>query len=174
MGGKQIVGVSYTVDGGITWIRIRGDQIQPGSMPWSVPNVSSTECKVMVKGFVDGEVAGCDMSDRSFAIGMAADVTERKGNVTEGSVSVLVSPSPVKDRMEISYSLPGTGYVRLGIFDCRGRVVTCLEEGLRSPGLYSTRWPVSDGPRGIVAPGLYFVRLETPGSTVTRKVVVVR
>jgi beta-glucuronidase len=65
-------------------------------------------------------------------------------------------PNPFNPGTSIGYQLPVVSYVTLKVFDVLGREVATLAEGLRQPGLYTTRWNASGFPSGI-----YFYQLTT-------------
>ena len=72
------------------------------------------------------------------------------------------------------FSTPSPGHVRISMYDVRGRCVGRLVEGSMDAGVHTLTW---DGRGEIgtrVAPGTYFVRIESDGSSVTRKTAVVR
>jgi hypothetical protein len=81
----------------------------------------------------------------------------------------LPYPNPVRATVALSYSLSRAGRVRLGLFDVQGRVVRSMLDNMREAGRYSTSLDV-----GGIQPGLYFVRLQVPGTELRRRVVVVR
>jgi hypothetical protein len=55
-----------------------------------------------------------------------------------------------------------------------GRLVWILVDGVLPAGRHSATWSNVDLNGSAVAPGAYFVRMETPKTTQTRKVIVVR
>ena len=83
-----------------------------------------------------------------------------------------VSPNPTRGRALVEYSVPVAARVKLSIVDLQGRIVDVLAEGVLSPGRYQSAW---DGHRirGLNA-GLYFLRYEVPGRTLTRRLVLTR
>ncbi len=85
-------------------------------------------------------------------------------------VRLSASPSPVRASVNVSFTLPRTGAVDLAIYDVAGRRVATLADGSAREGRHSLTW---DGTRDL-APGVYFLRLEAAGESVTRKLVRVR
>ena len=83
-------------------------------------------------------------------------------------------PSPASAFTRIRYTLPADMRVSLVVFDATGRRIRTLAHGAQAAGEHVvTLNPASDG-TGRLAPGLYFVRLEVPGRTFTRRLVVLR
>ena len=59
----------YSINGGASWKAIKAVKGNPGSYNWTVPNVSSSGCKVkvMLKD-AGGATVGNDVSDGLFTI----------------------------------------------------------------------------------------------------------
>jgi photosystem II stability/assembly factor-like uncharacterized protein len=67
-----------------------------------------------------------------------------------------VHPNPIQPGSRVFFDLPRAGSVRLTLFDVHGRRVASLLEGTRDAGAHEV--PLA---RGQMAPGVYFLRLET-------------
>ncbi len=80
-----------------------------------------------------------------------------------------VTPAPVRSTAEVSYTVPEHGRVNITVMDIAGRVV----QTLRNEEVPAGRGSVSFDASGI-APGVYFVTMRTSGTTLTRKLAVVR
>ncbi len=76
-------------------------------------------------------------------------------------------PSPVRQLLTVSYTLPAPGPVAVTIFDIAGRQVATLCDSPFSPGTGIVLWDASSVPAG-----LYFLRVRTPAMARTRKIVV--
>jgi len=72
----------------------------------------------------------------------------------------------------VAFDMPSAGAVDLAIFDGAGRMVRGLIRGAREAGRHDVSWDGTDRSGAVVAPGAYFYRLELPGSSQTRRVVV--
>jgi hypothetical protein len=59
------------------------------------------------------------------------------------------------------------------VLDVLGREIARVADGHEPAGSFAMTWN-GDGPSGPVAPGVYFVRFEAGGESVTKRVVVVR
>ena len=79
------------------------------------------------------------------------------------------SPNPFAHGTSISYTLPASGYTTLKIYDTSGRLVTTLVDAEMSAGVYSMTWN-----RKNAASGIYFYRLTSGGSSLTRAMTVIR
>jgi len=81
-----------------------------------------------------------------------------------------IVPNPNHGRAHLSFALPSAASVRLSLIDVQGREVAVLARGTFEAG----RHPVEFDGRtssGRLSSGLYFVRLETPGSVAVQKMV---
>jgi len=77
-------------------------------------------------------------------------------------------PNPFSGETVITYTLPCGLHVTLEVYDLSGRLVETLVDGPQKAGLHRARW-ATEGP----AAGIYFCRLRTGDSELTRKMVVV-
>jgi hypothetical protein len=83
-------------------------------------------------------------------------------------------PNPFNPSTTISYELSARSRVRLDIFDAAGRRIKRLVDAVQDEGIHRIIWNGRDSNGSQVASGIYFSRLTTDGSTVTRKMVLVR
>lgn len=84
-------------------------------------------------------------------------------------------PNPFNPTTQILYDIPPSGgAVQLRIYGVDGRLVRTLVDGIEPAGRQSITWDGRDG-RGVrVAAGVYFYRLDAPGFSETRKMVMVK
>lgn len=75
-----------------------------------------------------------------------------------------VAPNPARDGCAVRFTIATPGTVRLEVLDAAGRRVRTLREGALAAGTHSIAWDGHDSDRRRTAPGLYFVRLSTPGA----------
>lgn len=85
------------------------------------------------------------------------------------SIPIQADPNPVLVAASIGFSLPTSGFVKLGIYDVQGREVARLVEEERREGFNQVRWT----PDGLPA-GIYFCRLEFGSKVETSKIVLLR
>jgi photosystem II stability/assembly factor-like uncharacterized protein len=78
-------------------------------------------------------------------------------------------PNPFNPSTTIHYSLPRAMVVRLVIYDVTGRLVRRLVDDLREAGEQRAVWDGTDQRGRTVGSGMYVYRLEAGGTTVTRK-----
>jgi len=78
-------------------------------------------------------------------------------------------PNPFNPATTIRYSVPGTQYVSLKIYDVLGREVATLVNGVKQPGYYAVTWDASG-----YSSGVYFYRLMTHDQGVARKLMLMK
>ena len=90
-------------------------------------------------------------------------------------LSLVVNPNPAAGSSALVFTLPSDAVVDLGVFDLAGRRVRALEAHERLPGGAHFRSWDGRGDNGEpLSPGLYLVRLDTPGARLTRVAVRVK
>ena len=78
-------------------------------------------------------------------------------------------PNPFNPTTTISYTLKSSGHVRLLVYDVLGRHVATLIDGVQSAGLHRVSF---SGER--LTSGVYFYRVENAGTSITKKMVLVK
>jgi len=92
-----------------------------------------------------------------------------------GGLALLQNaPNPFSRGTSIEFAIPpgGAEYARLSVFDITGRLVRVVFDGAREGGPDRANWDGLDGTGRRVPAGVYLYRLETPGRSVTRKLMV--
>lgn len=82
-------------------------------------------------------------------------------------------PNPVHGPADVvlRFAVAAPGRARLAVFDVVGRRVRVLAEGALGAGEHAARWDGRDDRQRDVGPGLFFVRLESPGYAATLRIV---
>jgi hypothetical protein len=118
---------------------------------------------------VDGAFAGSSFATESST---ATDVEEHQPPQTDALRST--GPNPFTRATTIEFSASRAGRVSLVIYDSKGRRVrTLADEELRS-GRSTRSWNGTNDAGQIVAPGIYFVRMENPATVKTQKLSLLR
>ena len=78
-------------------------------------------------------------------------------------------PNPFNNVTRLSYGLPESGRVRIGVYDVTGRLVTTLIDCEQIAGRYSVSWDAS-----AVSSGIYLVIMEAGGFKAMRKVMLLK
>jgi hypothetical protein len=84
------------------------------------------------------------------------------------SLTLLVTPNPLSQRLNISYALPRQGNVSLMLYSIDGRLVKMVYEGHKNSGIHNENLNFSG-----IANGIYFVILETATDYKSCSVVVI-
>ena len=83
-------------------------------------------------------------------------------------------PNPFNPTTTIPFVLDEETEVRLSIFDARGALVQVLANGTFPAGANDAVWNGRDLKGNTVASGVYFCRLDTPGTAQTRKLMLLK
>lgn len=83
-------------------------------------------------------------------------------------------PAPTASGVTVPLDLAEAGPVRLDVVDMLGRLVRRLHDGPLDAGRHDLRWDGRDASGGPAAPGVYVVRLQTPGASASARVTVLR
>jgi hypothetical protein len=84
------------------------------------------------------------------------------------------APNPFNPSTLLRFSLASVADVQMTIHDTRGRIVRRLRLDELQPGLHEVRWNGEDDAGAAVASGVYYVRLQAPGTDLSRPVDLVR
>jgi hypothetical protein len=103
----------------------------------------------------------------------ALDAPDVAANLSD--LMLAVFPNPMRESgTNVSFDVPGSPALDLSIIDVAGRRVRTLLRSAHSGGAGSATWDACDDSGVRVAPGVYFVRLESAAANATRKIVVTR
>jgi len=96
--------------------------------------------------------------------------------VEPGAVSrarlLAPSPNPFAGSTTVAWELPFAARAGVGIVDAQGRAVRALApRAMREAGRHVASWDGRDDAGAVVAPGVYFLRLETTGVAEMRRIV---
>jgi len=87
-----------------------------------------------------------------------------------GSTGLILEqnqPNPAISSTMISYRLLQADFVTLIVYDLCGKRIKTLVEALQKAGSYTVPWQTEQ-----VSPGIYFYRIQTGKSAITRKCIV--
>ncbi len=83
-------------------------------------------------------------------------------------------PNPFNPETTISYTLPASGRVKIEIFNVKGQKINKLYDSFTEHGTHSIVWNGRDEQGNILASGVYFCRIESEGSRLLRKMIMLR
>jgi hypothetical protein len=106
------------------------------------------------------------------ATGEGCAVTDAS-DPSRSAATLTIAPNPLTSRTTIRYSLaPGARSARMMVYTLAGRLVARILEGGSRDG--SITWDGRDGAGVPVCSGMYIVRPESEGSTVARRLILIR
>jgi hypothetical protein len=132
---------------------------------------------------------GCDPPQPSFFIGSVDYAPWLQSSPFDGAAAsasvdgdastlrgiVRCAPNPFFAATAITYAVPAPGGgVRVAVHDVGGRLVATLVSGLQDAGVHSVTWDGRDSHGEAVAAGVYFARMDAPGSSSTKKLTLLR
>ncbi len=83
-------------------------------------------------------------------------------------------PNPFNSQTVIGFSVAQKGVVELNIFDISGHKVKTLMNDFAAPGSYRLRWDGRDEKGRELPSGIYFYRLKSKSTTLTRRLILMR
>ena len=83
----------------------------------------------------------------------------------------LASANPSSGEARVTLALPRDGLVRVVLYDLAGRVQRTLFDGWRAAGTHTIAWEGRTEAGAAAPAGLYFIRAESEGQSVTRRLV---
>jgi hypothetical protein len=101
--------------------------------------------------------------------GTITDVTQSHEPLANEFTLYQNYPNPFNPSTHIPYSVRGSGFVSLKVFDVLGREVATLVNEAKPPGEYGVVFDGTNLPSGV-----YFYRLTAGGFTETRRMIVIR
>lgn len=166
-------GSSLEIEGDVTAIAAVGDGYDV------VADVlTSPTCPLVDAGESHPDLTATDLVGNARVLGPAVDVGAYEldaplavdARVAVSSLALEQNyPNPCHPQTEIRFHLPAREFVRLRVFDLRGRRVAELVNGERDAGLHQAVFDATS-----VAAGLYFYRLDAGSQVLTRRMVVVK
>ncbi|NNF07009.1 MAG: T9SS type A sorting domain-containing protein, partial [Candidatus Eisenbacteria bacterium] len=86
-------------------------------------------------------------------------------------VTLHAQPNPFGSSASISFALEDPGFARVSVLGIQGRQVKTLLQGMQPAGSRTLQWDGSNENGARVAPGVYFLKLETQETVRTQKIV---
>jgi len=88
---------------------------------------------------------------------------------------IRCAPNPASAATAIVYAVPAPGGdVRVAVYDVRGRLIETLASGFQEAGVHSVTWDGRDSRGVAVAAGVYFARMDAPGSSSAKKLTLLK
>jgi hypothetical protein len=163
--------LSFSRNRGIRWQPLV-ERLAESGWDWTVPDVPSSNALLRAE-FQDDDGTLATVVLEPFAIG-TPDLSSDPGAIRVERLALGCAPNPFAGGADITLALPARGPVELSAFSVTGQRVSTLVTGIQEAGIQRVRWEAHDARGGRLPAGIYFLRLETPGGTTTRRVVLLR
>lgn len=157
------VDIEASMDDGATWATVASHQANTGLWEWQ-PSAATSRARVRVVSR-DSTGASGGSTSGTFAIG------DLLAPLPDAVTFAMPAPNPSATGVVFSFELPVASPVRIEVRDAAGRRVSMVADGVYRPGANSVSWDGRDARGEPVRPGLYFVRCEAGGRSLTRRVV---
>ncbi|MFI5372618.1 MAG: T9SS type A sorting domain-containing protein, partial [Candidatus Eisenbacteria bacterium] len=158
--------LSRTGSGGV-FDTLADDVPNTGTFDWIVTGPATAQAFLQVTARDSAGNAASDTSDAEFTITGTTGIDDEPVTALELSP---VAPNPMRGAGVIAFALPAGTRVHLGVYDVQGRETAVLAEGAYGPGRYRLNWRLDAAPGKS---GLYFLRLNAGGRTLTQRVVLI-
>jgi len=163
------INIELSTDDGNSWISIANSiSAANGVYIDTVQNFPSLFCRVKITDAANSALY--DISDTSFTIDLASDVTEEYNNHIPNDYQLSQNyPNPFNPSTLISFGIPESGLVSLKIYNLLGEEVRTLINNFKTAGTYRIEF------NGIGLPtGVYLYRLQTTSFVDTRKMLLIK
>ena len=136
------------------------------------PGISAiTAVDVTLYAPQSGEIEGVSLPPTSVSV---QDSVTAVYNLPEPNNRLRVCPNPFNPRLTVSFTVPRTEQVRIGVYDVTGRPVRALADRVFSTGEHSVVWHGCNADGRAMPSGTYLVRLKTESGLQARKSMLVR
>lgn len=95
------------------------------------------------------------------------------GELSAGLSLFAPTPNPATHATRVRWTLAREGEVRLAIYDIGGRECRVLASGIQRAGEHDLVFGLDDGKGARLRAGLYFIRLQTEGRSVSTRLAIV-
>jgi hypothetical protein len=162
--------LELSTDGGFSYATIVAGESNDSLYTWTVPAISSDNCRIRVIAYDSNGVPGSAISDGLFHI------VQLPTGVSPAHPALRLDayPNPLNPSTTIEYTVPTAGRVSLRVYSVDGRLVRTLVDGAQPRGDRRIAWDGANDAGETVASGIYLLRLETGGGARTRKLVLLK
>jgi len=106
--------------------------------------------------------------------GKVSTGTDESNNLPRKTVLNSIFPNPFNQSTTISFEVAKSSTVRLVIYDVLGKRVRVLADALFRTGRHLIDWDGNTDSGSSLGSGVYFARMETDGTSSSRKIVLLR
>jgi hypothetical protein len=164
----QNLKLEYSTNNGTSWNVIAGSvAAASGTYGWTIPNLTSTNCKVRISDQTDASFFA--VSDSAFAIQSTSSVEGWSNGVPDSYELYQNFPNPFNPVSRIRYQLPKQTPVRIALYDVLGKEVKRLVDDVRDAGYYELELNGGD-----LGSGIYFLKMNAEGHSSVRKIMLMK
>jgi len=144
--------------------------VGPGELfAWTITGINAGTCPVTTGDLrlwgPDGENLIADVSLAATTV--IVDDSSRVPDDGSTHLAFDCYPNPFNPHTELRFIVPGSGKVRIDVFDLRGNRVATAFDGWVEQGSLTVPWDASDDGGRSLASGVYLFRLTGPGAIST-------
>jgi hypothetical protein len=126
-------------------------------------------------GTIDAlELVEAQLNESAIDVRIAASTLSTASAVPRAFALYPNFPNPFNPSTTIRYDLSAEGRVRLGVYDLIGQRIRQLLDDHQPAGRHQLEWNGADQTGGIVASGVYLLRLETDRGILVRKMSMIK
>ncbi len=129
--------------------------------------------QVRLFGLTDLRQLAGTTTDETGYFALPLEALEEVSELPEGFFLGQNYPNPFNPSTNIPYQLPASTHVRLEVFNMLGQRIATLVDRERPPGFHTARWDGTDVAGRAVAAGVYLYRLQSGGTSLTQRMVLV-
>jgi hypothetical protein len=147
-------------------------------------NSVGADVGVMLSGFSFHEIRDVEANGIPARVEHLKDILLWLGGTTPTATGATVPggnsmsqnyPNPFNPTTAIEFTVKERARVALRVYNVAGQLVATLVDGVRAPGVtHRAEWDGLNRSGNSVASGVYFYRLQTPGVSITRKMVLLK
>ncbi|MBI2426246.1 MAG: T9SS type A sorting domain-containing protein, partial [Candidatus Kerfeldbacteria bacterium] len=89
-------------------------------------------------------------------------------------LALSLSPNPFNPETQIAFTVETEGLCTVNVYDVAGRKVKTILESTLSTGTYTVTWDGTDASGRACASGMYTVSLESAGTSIQRRAVMLK
>lgn len=173
--GVTSVCILLSTDGGMTFPdTVAAGEANDGLYEWPVPDTDSETARLKIIACDGAANEGEDSSDADFRVwGYQSGVDGPEVPGVPDRVSIaIVDGTPAGAAATIEFGLPAPSRSRIDCYDVAGRRVAAVVSDWREEGYHRIDWNLTTEAGSRLGPGIYFLRLDSDGGSVTTKVVI--
>jgi hypothetical protein len=111
--------------------------------------------------------------DAAVGIGMAVPVDVGPSPASD-KLCMRITPNPARGGAVFTLEADRPGRQNVSVFDVRGRVVRTFDDSVTTAGMRTVAWDGCDGAGHAVPTGIYLVKFEVAGRSVSNRVSLIR